>query len=95
MGSPNQTLPLAAAAQREVDILGTFRYANTYYTAIELMSKARANLPGLHGLITHSYPGLEMASSAFEVASKSHDEQGNLVMKTIITIPEPTGEETA
>lgn len=29
MGQEEMRLPLAAAAQREVDILGSFRYANT------------------------------------------------------------------
>ena len=35
MGHPIQTLPLAAAALREVDIVGVFRYANTYAESIE------------------------------------------------------------
>jgi len=39
MGNPNQILPLSAAALRKVDILGTFRYANTYEEAVELVSR--------------------------------------------------------
>ena len=85
MGSPNQSLPLSSAALREVDILGSFRYANTYPIAIDLMSKARSNLPGLHTLITHSFPGLDMVESAFKTACRPHDEHGKLVLKTMLT----------
>ncbi|CAO1623181.1 unnamed protein product [Parajaminaea phylloscopi] len=38
MGNPIQTLPIGAAALREVDILGVFRYAGTYPTAIGMLS---------------------------------------------------------
>lgn len=38
MGTPIQTLPIGAAALREVDILGVFRYAGTYPTAISMLS---------------------------------------------------------
>ena len=89
MGNPNQTLPISAAALREVDILGTFRYANIYPIAIDLMAHGRHQLPGLHKLITHSFTGLDMVEHAFETAGKTHDEHGNLILKTIVTFDPP------
>ena len=68
----------------EIDILGSFRYANIYPIAIDLVARARTSLPGLHALITHSFPGLDMAVPAFEAASKSQDEHDKLVLKVII-----------
>ena len=38
MGSPVVNLPLGAAATREVDVLGCFRYANTYKEALQLLA---------------------------------------------------------
>lgn len=89
IGSHVQNLPIGAAALREVDIVGSFRYANTYLRAIELLSKPRANLPGLHTLITHSFDGLDMVEPAFQVASKAQDESGRMVLKTILTFNDP------
>ena len=37
MGTPIQTLPMSVAHLREVDIIGIFRYANTYPTGIRLL----------------------------------------------------------
>ena len=85
MGNPNQTLPLSAAALREVDILGTFRYANTYPEAIELLAKPSAELPDLSTLLTHIFGGLKNVESAFQAASKTHDEAGQLVLKVSVT----------
>ncbi|PWN54073.1 GroES-like protein [Violaceomyces palustris] len=38
MGTPIQTLPIGAAALREVDILGVFRYASTYPVALGMLA---------------------------------------------------------
>lgn len=58
------TLPIVNAALREVDIRGTFRYANCYPTAIDLISSGRVNVKPL---VTHQFE-LKRAVEAFEVA---------------------------
>ena len=84
MGSPVQTLPISAAALREVDILGTFRYANTYPEAIELVSGQNPQLPDLEKLITHRFRGLDRVESAFETAAGAKDADGKLVLKVVV-----------
>lgn len=93
MGTPIQTLPLSAAHLREVDILGIFRYANTYQTGIRLLcSQARGTwgasggyqFPSLDDMVTHRFQGLEAAQGAFELASRTMDDNGNLVIKVVI-----------
>jgi len=51
-GHSEMKLPLAAAAQREVDIMGVFRYRNTYPTALELMSTGKIDIATM---ITHRF----------------------------------------
>lgn len=82
MGTPIQTLPLSAAHLREVDILGIFRYANTYATGIKLLSTGR--LPSLDDMVTHRVKGLENAPIAFELASRTSDDDGQLILKVVI-----------
>lgn len=89
MGTPIQTLPISAAALREVDILGVFRYANTYPTGIEVVSKKGPEYPDFSKLVTHRFKGLESADEAFEMAGKTKDDNGNLVIKVVLE----TGEE--
>lgn len=86
MGHPIQTIPLGAAALREVDIVGVFRYANTYPESIELVEQAikTPGSPELDKLVTHRYVGLGEASKAFEMAGKTKDENGKLVIKVVI-----------
>ncbi|KAJ4325060.1 hypothetical protein N0V94_000945 [Neodidymelliopsis sp. IMI 364377] len=84
MGTPIQTLPISAAALREVDILGVFRYANTYPTGIEVVSKTGPDYPDFSKLVTHRYRGLEAADEAFEMAGKTKDDSGNLVIKVVL-----------
>ncbi|UZP37973.1 hypothetical protein NXS19_005789 [Fusarium pseudograminearum] len=47
MGTPVLTIPMSAAALREVDIVGVFRYANTYKEIIELLSNPLRTCPML------------------------------------------------
>lgn len=89
MGTPIQTLPLSAAHLREVDILGIFRYANTYPTGIRLLcGRGRGGggyqFPSLDDMVTHRFKGLEAAQGAFDLASRTIDDDGNLVIKVVI-----------
>ena len=84
MGTPIQTLPISAAALREVDITGVFRYANTYPTGIEVVSKKGPGYPDFSKLVTHRYKGLEAAVEAFDMAGKTKDDKGNLVIKVVL-----------
>lgn len=81
MGTAVQTLPLGAAALREVDIVGVFRYANTYPVAIKLLSSGK--LPRIHELITHRR-SLDKAEEAFQLAKAGKDEKGEPVVKVVI-----------
>ncbi|KAI8935000.1 hypothetical protein NX059_008666 [Plenodomus lindquistii] len=89
MGTPIQTLPISAAALREVDIKGVFRYANTYPTGIEVVSKSGPDYPNFAALVTHRYQGLESAVEAFDMAGRTKDDSGKLVIKVVLE----TGEE--
>ncbi|RYP10253.1 hypothetical protein DL764_000745 [Monosporascus ibericus] len=82
MGTPIQTLPMSVAHLREVDILGIFRYANTYSTGIRLL--CGGSLPSLDDMVTHRFKGLGAAKRAFELAGRTVDDDGNLVLKVII-----------
>lgn len=89
MGTPIQTLPMSVAHLKEVDILGIFRYSNTYATGIRLLSaQGRGGvgtlLPSLDDMVTHRFKGLDAAKGAFELASRTFDDEGNLVLKVVI-----------
>lgn len=84
MGNPVQTLPISAASLREVDLVGVFRYANTYPKVIKLLASKDPLLPDLGKLISHRYQGLDNIPQAFEMAAKVKDEKGNLVLKVMV-----------
>ncbi|KAF2460277.1 sorbitol dehydrogenase-like protein [Lineolata rhizophorae] len=88
MGTPVQTLPISAAALREVDLVGVFRYANTYPTGIEVVSKSGPDYPDFSKLVTHRYSGLESAVEAFDMAGRTKDESGKLVLKVVMEVEE-------
>ena len=53
MGKGTPVLPLSSAACREVDLLGVFRYADTYPEALNLL--ASGSLDGCEEIITHRF----------------------------------------
>ena len=81
MGSRNITLPISAAATREVDILGSFRYANTYPTALALLSSG--SLSSIDKLITHRF-SLDETAEAFELLAKGADSDGRMALKVMV-----------
>jgi L-iditol 2-dehydrogenase len=89
MGNPVQTLPISAAALREVDLIGVFRYAKTYEEAIKLVASNNPLLPDLKKLITQRFDGLDNAPQAFELAGEVKDEKGDLVLKVLLDTTKP------
>ncbi|KAK3311509.1 chaperonin 10-like protein [Chaetomium strumarium] len=84
MGNPIQTLPISAAALREVDLVGVFRYANTYPRVIELLASKNPRLPDFTKLITQRYAGMENIPKAFDMAARVKDDEGKLVLKVMV-----------
>lgn len=77
MGSPMQNINVGAAAVREVDLVGLWRYANTFATAIDLIATGKLDVKSM---VTHSYP-LSNAANALElVVAKPPD-----LIKCVIT----------
>ncbi|KAJ6459723.1 chaperonin 10-like protein [Mycena vitilis] len=81
MGSRNVMLPLSAAALREVDIQGSFRYANTYPAALKLL--ASGALANVDALVTHRFSLAETAQ-AFNLLARGRDDEGKMVLKVMI-----------
>jgi L-iditol 2-dehydrogenase len=84
MGSPIQTLPISAAALREIDLIGVFRYANTYEEAIKLVSSGNPLLPELSKLVTQRFKEFDCIPEAFAIAGRVKDDEGNLVLKVVV-----------
>jgi len=82
MGTPIQTLPISAAALREIDLVGVFRYASTYEEAIKVVEK----LPQLASLITQTFKGFERIPEAFAMAGRVSDDKGDLVLKVVVDL---------
>lgn len=89
MGNPVQTLPISAAALREVDLIGVFRYATTYEDAIRLVTSDNPLLPDLKKLVTQRFEGLESVPRAFDMAGRVKDEKGDLVLKVLLDTTRP------
>ncbi|NMH96279.1 NAD(P)-dependent alcohol dehydrogenase [Pseudonocardia acidicola] len=65
-GSDDIPLPLSALQRREIELVGTFRYANTWPTAIALASSGRIDLDAL---VTGHF-GLDDAELALTAAAR-------------------------
>ncbi len=81
MGTRNTSLPLSAAALREVDIQGSFRYAHTYPDALDLLASGK--LQNLDKLVTHRFD-LSDTAQAFDLLTRGVDEQGDMVLKVMV-----------
>ncbi len=66
MGGDEVPLPLAVVQTRELEVTGTFRYANTWPTAIALATSGRVDLDRL---VTGTY-GLAQAADALTVSRR-------------------------
>ena len=66
MGGDEVPLPLAAVQSRELEVTGTFRYANTWPTAIALATSGRVQLDRL---VTGTY-GLAQAADALTASRR-------------------------
>jgi len=64
-----QSIPLFEAADKEIDIIGSFRYSDTYPQALELVASGQINV---RTLVTHRYSLLE-SQKAFEQAETGAD----------------------
>nr|XP_027081823.1 sorbitol dehydrogenase-like [Coffea arabica] len=68
MGHCDMTIPLTPAAAREVDILGVFRYKNTWPQCLEFLSSGKIDVKPL---ITHRYGfSQEEVVDAFETSAR-------------------------
>lgn len=91
MGTPNHILPISEAFSREIDLIPTWRYAHTYQRAIEIATASVTGipikgieLPNINKLITHRFEGLDTLPHAFETAGRTVDDDGCLVVKTVV-----------
>ena len=86
MGTPNLTLPVSDASAREIDIVPTWRYANSYRPALKIVaaSKSDQSLPQLADMITHRFNGVERVADALDTAGSSKDEEGRPVVKVVV-----------
>lgn len=78
-GHADPESPIAAAASREVDLMGVVRYANTYREGIDMISSKSLDMPDFGKIVTHRYKGLQEAQKAYEVT---------LVVKVVIEMGE-------
>lgn len=82
MGTPNPTIPLGAAALREVDLIGVFRYASTWPDALRLLaSKTMQSIEKV--MVTQKYP-LDQTAEAFRVIANGKGEAGEMVLKVMV-----------
>ena len=68
MGGDGLNLPLSVVQEREIQVTGTFRYANTWPTAIDLVATGRVDLDRL---VTSTF-ALADAATALTAARDDH-----------------------
>jgi L-iditol 2-dehydrogenase len=81
MGTANLTLPTGVSFIREVNLVGVFRYANTYPDALALLGSGQ--LGDVSKMISQRY-SLERAAEAFEDMKRGRDKDGNTVIKPMV-----------
>jgi threonine dehydrogenase-like Zn-dependent dehydrogenase len=69
MGKEVVPIPIIDVGSREIKLMGTFRYCNTYKQAVQLVS---AGLINLKPLITHRFK-FQDALKAFELVKEGKD----------------------
>ncbi|KAI8648282.1 hypothetical protein NCS55_01497400 [Fusarium keratoplasticum] len=91
LGVPNIMLPISEATAREITVVPTWRYAQTYAEAAEIAKdsvtgaeRGGRKLPDIGRLVTHHFQGLEEVPRAFELAGSASDTKGDLVIKTVV-----------
>ena len=79
VGNPPEeepSFPVLEVVQREITVTGSFRYANTYPTVVDILA-ANENLPKL---ISHKFP-LEKTQEAFELVRDKRNECMKVVVE--------------
>lgn len=91
MGIPNHTLPISDLTSREINLVSTWRYAESYPRAIEIAKASVTGvpvggntLPDVSKMISHRFQGLDKVQDALELAGKTRDADGNIVVKTVV-----------
>jgi len=79
VGTPVIALPISAAAHREIDILGGFRFASTCPPGIALLGSGK--LARLEELVKHTYHGLGGAEEGFGMVRRATGDDGRPVAK--------------
>jgi L-iditol 2-dehydrogenase len=71
MGHSEMTVPLTSAAIREVDVVGVFRYRDTWPLFIELLRSGKVDV---RPLITHRFGfSQQEVEKAFEVSARGRE----------------------
>lgn len=91
MGIPNHTLPISDLTAREINLISTWRYADAYAKAVKIAKASVTGVP-VHGnalpdvskMISHRFQGLDKVQDALELAGKTRDADGNIVVKTVV-----------
>ena len=93
MGIPNHVLPVSELTTREINLVATWRYAGAYQRAIEIAKASVTGshldgnaLPDISQMITHRFNGLDVVQEALEMARKTRDADGRLVVKTVVDL---------